>query len=150
MGNANRAPTNAELKAMEDLVEQGMKDGAYGMATGLIYNPGTYSKTDELIALAKVAAKHGGLYASHIRDESTAVLTAIEAMLQAGGLPLNVKVMLEGEEELGSPNLPAFLRDNPDPTEPDIRDALSANLCRCTGYHHIVEAVRLATRRTVR
>jgi len=46
--------------------------------------------------------------------------------------------------------LTAFLRDNPDPTEPDIRDALSANLCRCTGYHHIVEAVRLATRRTVR
>jgi len=46
--------------------------------------------------------------------------------------------------------LTAFLRDNPDPTEPDIRDALSANLCRCTGYHHIVEAVRLASRRTVR
>ena len=46
--------------------------------------------------------------------------------------------------------LTAFLRDNPDPTEPDIRDALSANLCRCTGYHHIVEAVRLATRHTVR
>ena len=54
---------------MEDLVEQGMKDGAWGLATGLIYNPGTYSKTDELIALAKVAAKHGGFYASHIRNE---------------------------------------------------------------------------------
>jgi len=46
--------------------------------------------------------------------------------------------------------LTAFLRDNPDPTEPEIRDALSANLCRCTGYHHIVEAARLASRRTVR
>jgi len=46
--------------------------------------------------------------------------------------------------------LTAFLRDNPDPTEADIRDALSANLCRCTGYHNIVEAVRLASRRTVR
>ena len=46
--------------------------------------------------------------------------------------------------------LTAFLRDNPDPTEPEIRDALSANLCRCTGYHHIVEAARLATRHTVR
>ena len=46
--------------------------------------------------------------------------------------------------------LTAFLRDNPDPTEPEIRDALSANLCRCTGYHHIVEAARLASRHTVR
>ena len=46
--------------------------------------------------------------------------------------------------------LTAFLRDNPDPTEPEIRDALSANLCRCAGYHHIVEAARLASRRTVR
>ena len=56
---------------MEALVEQGMKDGAWGLATGLIYNPGTYAKTDELIALAKVAARHGGFYASHIRDEGT-------------------------------------------------------------------------------
>ena len=57
MGNANRAPTADELKKMEELVEQGMKDGAWGLATGLIYNPGTYAKTDELIALAKVAAQ---------------------------------------------------------------------------------------------
>ena len=45
---------------MEDLVDKAMKDGAWGLATGLIYNPGTYAKTDEIIALAKVAAKHGG------------------------------------------------------------------------------------------
>lgn len=82
MGNANRAPTEIELKAMEDLVDQGMKAGAYGLATGLIYNPGTYSKTDELVALSKVAAKHGGLYASHIRDEGTGILTAIEEILE--------------------------------------------------------------------
>jgi N-acyl-D-aspartate/D-glutamate deacylase len=58
-----------------------MRDGAWGLATGLIYNPGTYAKTDELVALAKVAAKHGGLYASHIRNESTEVLAAIEEIL---------------------------------------------------------------------
>jgi N-acyl-D-amino-acid deacylase len=81
MGNANRAPTDKELKQMEDLVDQGMRDGAWGLATGLIYNPGTYSKTDELIALAKVAAKHDGFYASHIRDEGTAILSAIDEIL---------------------------------------------------------------------
>ena len=57
---------------MKALVEQGMKDGAWGMSTGLIYTPGTYAKTDELIELAKIAAGHRGIYASHIRDEGTA------------------------------------------------------------------------------
>ena len=81
MKNENREPTAKELKLMEDLVDQGMKDGAWGFATGLIYNPGTYSKTDELVALAKIAAKHGGFYASHIRNENTEVLVAIEEIL---------------------------------------------------------------------
>lgn len=82
MGNQNRRPTPRELKAMEYLVDQGMKDGAYGLATGLIYNPGTYANTDELIALAKIVAKHEGLYASHIRNENTEVLAAIEEILE--------------------------------------------------------------------
>ena len=51
MGNANRAPTDKELKQMEQLVDKGMRDGAWGLATGLIYNPGTYAKTDEIVAL---------------------------------------------------------------------------------------------------
>jgi N-acyl-D-amino-acid deacylase len=84
MGNANRVPTAEEFKKMEALVDQGMKDGAWGLATGLIYNPGTYARTDELIALAKVAARHGGFYASHIRNESTGVLAAIEEALTIG------------------------------------------------------------------
>jgi N-acyl-D-amino-acid deacylase len=82
MGNANREPTAKELKAMEELVDKGMRDGAWGLATGLIYNPGTYSKTDELIALAKIAAHHKGFYASHIRDESTGILVAIEEIIE--------------------------------------------------------------------
>ncbi len=82
MGNANREPTPKELRLMEDLVDKGMKDGAWGLATGLIYNPGTYAKTDEIIALAKIAATHKGFYASHIRDESTGVLIAIEEILE--------------------------------------------------------------------
>jgi N-acyl-D-amino-acid deacylase len=82
MGNANRAPTAAELGRMEDLVDAGMRAGAWGLSTGLIYNPGTYARTDELVALAKVAARHGGLYASHIRDEGVAVLAALEEILE--------------------------------------------------------------------
>lgn len=84
MGNNNRAPTDKEQLAMEELVEAAMKDGAYGMATGLIYNPGTYSKTEEIIGLAKVVGKHGGMYASHIRHEGAGLLTAIEEAIRVG------------------------------------------------------------------
>lgn len=84
MGNANRVPTAAELKKMEALVDQGMKDGAWSLSTGLIYNPGTYAQTEELIALAKVGARHGGFYASHIRNEGTGVLAAIAEALTIG------------------------------------------------------------------
>lgn len=82
MGNANREPTADELKKMEALVDQGMKDGAWGLATGLIYNPGTYAKTDEIVALAKVAAMHKGLYASHIRNENSEIFQAIDEILE--------------------------------------------------------------------
>jgi N-acyl-D-aspartate/D-glutamate deacylase len=84
MGNANREPTADELAAMEQLVEAGMKAGAWGLATGLIYTPGTYAKTEEIIALAKVAAGHGGIYASHIRHEDARLVEAIEEALRIG------------------------------------------------------------------
>jgi N-acyl-D-amino-acid deacylase len=94
--NANRAPTAAELKQMEAIVDQGMRDGAWGLATGLIYNPGTYAKTDEIVALARIAAKHGGFYASHIRGEGTGVLAAVEEALTIGreaGLAVHISHM---------------------------------------------------------
>jgi N-acyl-D-aspartate/D-glutamate deacylase len=84
MGNSNRLPTADEQKKMEGLADKAMRDGAWGLATGLIYNPGTYSKTDEIVGLAKVAARHGGLYASHIRNEGGGLLTAIEEALTIG------------------------------------------------------------------
>ncbi len=84
MGNANRPPTADELKKMEELVDKAMKDGTWGLATGLIYNPGTYAKTDEIIALTRVANRHGGMYASHIRNESGGLLDAIEEALTIG------------------------------------------------------------------
>jgi N-acyl-D-aspartate/D-glutamate deacylase len=96
MKNANRAPSADELKQMETLVDEGMKAGAWSLSTGLIYNPGTYARTDEIIALAKVAAKHGGFYASHIRSEGPDVLTALEEALKIGreaGLPVHISHM---------------------------------------------------------
>ncbi len=93
MGNANRQPTADELKRMGELVDQGMKDGAWGLSTGLIYTPGTYARTDELIDLARVAANHHGLYASHIRNEGTELLAALDEALRIGreaGLPVHV------------------------------------------------------------
>jgi N-acyl-D-aspartate/D-glutamate deacylase len=96
MKNANRPPTDDELKKMEALVDQGMRDGAWGLSTGLIYNPGTYAKTDEIIALAKVAAKHGGFYASHIRNEGTEVLMATDEAIRIGReakLPVHISHM---------------------------------------------------------
>lgn len=82
MGNVNRSPTPAELETMKSLVDKAMSDGAWSLSTGLIYNPGTYSKTDEIVELAKVAAKHGGLYASHIRDEGLGLLNSVNEVLQ--------------------------------------------------------------------
>lgn len=84
MGKANRKPTEAEMRRMETIVEQAMKDGAVGFSTGLIYIPGTYSSTDEVVKLAKVAAKYNGVYATHMRDEADSVVEAIEEALLIG------------------------------------------------------------------
>jgi N-acyl-D-amino-acid deacylase len=84
MKNVFRDPTPKEQMQMEALVEQAMKDGAVGLATGLIYIPGTYSKTPEVVGLAKVASMYGGIYASHIRDEASKVKEAIEEAINIG------------------------------------------------------------------
>jgi N-acyl-D-aspartate/D-glutamate deacylase len=69
MGQANRAPTADELERMRELVKRGMQEGAFGLSSGLFYTPGSFAKTEEVIALAAVAGEFGGLYTSHIRDE---------------------------------------------------------------------------------
>ena len=84
MGNDNRAPTTAEQSAMNALVKAAMDDGAFGMSTGLIYLPGTYSETDEVIALARVVAAEGGIYASHMRSEFDLIVDAIEEAIVIG------------------------------------------------------------------
>ncbi len=84
MGLDNRPPTAEEQTKMDALVELAMKDGAVGFSTGLIYLPGTFAKTDEVVELAKAASKYGGVYASHIRDEGNEVVKAIEEAINIG------------------------------------------------------------------
>lgn len=84
MGDTQRDPTAEEQKRMEALVEQAMLNGAVGLSTGLIYIPGTYSKTPEVIGLAKAASRYNGVYASHIRDEGDEVKEAIEEAINIG------------------------------------------------------------------
>ena len=84
MGTANRNATNAEMQTMEKLAEEAMRDGAVGMSTGLIYIPGTYAPTEEIVALAKVIRAGGGVYSSHIRYEEDKVLDAINEAIQIG------------------------------------------------------------------
>ena len=84
MGTANRAPSAGELEKMKGLVWKGMADGAVGLSTGLQYVPGTYSKTPEIIDLARVAANAGGVYASHMRNEGTELEASIQEALRIG------------------------------------------------------------------
>ncbi|MDE3135237.1 MAG: D-aminoacylase [Acidobacteriota bacterium] len=84
LGDVNRAPTPAELIKMQDLVAQQMKDGALGLSTALIYPPGTFAKTDEIIALAKVASAYGGIYATHMRSEGATEFQALDEAIEIG------------------------------------------------------------------
>ncbi|HEU4415891.1 MAG TPA: D-aminoacylase, partial [Candidatus Angelobacter sp.] len=84
LGDVNRAPTAAELEKMKSLVAQAMQQGALGLSTALIYPPGHFAKTDELIELAKVAAQYGGIYASHMRSEGLNEVAAVREALRIG------------------------------------------------------------------
>lgn len=105
MGRAMRDPNETEMQQMEAIVEQAMKDGAVGLSTGLIYIPGTYSKTEEIVRLAKVAAKYNGVYASHMRDEGDSVTYAIEEALLIGReakMPVEIShFKLSGQQNWG-------------------------------------------------
>ncbi len=81
MGQANRPPETDELNKMKALVATAMQDGAVGFSTGLIYTPGSYANTSEIVALAKIAAAYNGVYSTHMRNESDSVTDAIEEAL---------------------------------------------------------------------
>src|SRR5258705_6948897 len=82
VGPFDRVPTRQELEKMKSQVEQAMKDGAVGLSTGLIYLPGVFSKTDEIIERAKVAAAYDGIYASHMRHEDTRICEALDEVFR--------------------------------------------------------------------
>ncbi len=84
LGDDDKQPTSAQLEQMQALVREGMKDGAVGVSTSLEYTPAPYAKTEELIALAAEAGKLGGIYATHMRDESASVLESIDEALRIG------------------------------------------------------------------
>lgn len=84
MGNENRQPTGEELEQMKRLVDAAMREGAFGLSSGLKYVPGAYAETEEVIALAQVAGLHGGFYKSHMRDEGLKLLASVEETIRIG------------------------------------------------------------------
>lgn len=93
IGNERRPATAEELEKMQELAAQAMKDGAWGMSTGLIYVPSSYADTAELVAIAGVISEHGGIYASHIRGEGSGLLDSVNEAMEIGRraeLPVHV------------------------------------------------------------
>ena len=93
MGREQRAPTADELESMVGLVDTAMREGAYGLSSGLKYIPGAYADTDEVIALSRAAAAHDGIYITHLRDEGPGLLDSIRETIAIGegaGLPVQV------------------------------------------------------------
>ena len=93
IGDVDRAATAEEIEKMRGLVRQGMEDGAFGLSSGLFYVPGTFTPTAEVVELAKVAGRLGGIYISHMRDEASKVLESVRETItigEQGGLPTQV------------------------------------------------------------
>ncbi|HEV2114818.1 MAG TPA: D-alanyl-D-alanine carboxypeptidase/D-alanyl-D-alanine-endopeptidase, partial [Terriglobales bacterium] len=106
LGDADRAPSSEELEKMKALVAQAMEQGAFGVSTALIYPPGHYAKTDELVELAKVASHYGGIYATHMRSEGQGEIAAINEALRIGQeahLPVEIfHLKVSGKSRWGS------------------------------------------------
>jgi N-acyl-D-amino-acid deacylase len=93
VGLQNRPPTADEMRRMEEYVDRGMREGAFGLSSALIYPPGSYANTDELIALARVAARHKGVYFTHVRGESFRLEQAVAEAITIGAeakLPVGI------------------------------------------------------------
>lgn len=93
MGGDDRAPSPEEMEAMKELVAEGMKAGAVGMSNGLKYRPAVFATTDEVVELARVAARYGGFYATHMRSEGTEVIESVREAIEVGekaGIPVEI------------------------------------------------------------
>jgi len=104
LGFGDVQPDAQQLARMQQLVEEAMEQGALGLSTGLIYQPGSFAKTDELIALAQVAAKHGGFYATHLRSEGARIFEALDeafAIARAASIPVEIWHLKVGRSHWG-------------------------------------------------
>lgn len=93
MGFDERPPTKAEMREMKGCVDEAMRAGTFGMSTGLVYPPGCFAATDEIVELARVVARHGGFYASHIRGERETITEAVRECIAIGeraGCPVQI------------------------------------------------------------
>ncbi len=93
LGGEDRAPTAQELAEMKRMLAEAMEQGAMGISTSLVYAPAIYAKTDELVALSRVAASYGGVYSSHMRNEGTAIFQALDEAFRIGreaGIPVHI------------------------------------------------------------
>jgi N-acyl-D-amino-acid deacylase len=102
MGMENRAPTPGELERMRQLVARAMHDGAWGLSTGLIYLPGAYAKTAEVVELAKVAADSGGFYSTHLRDEGLHLIDGVQEAIDIGKRA-HIPIVLTHHKVVGQP-----------------------------------------------
>jgi len=113
MGKEDRKPEPEELKEMVRLAGVAIQDGAFGMATGLIYVPGTFAETEELIEIAKEIARHQGLYVSHIRGEGQTLLKSVEEAIRIGseaGCPTHIShFKASGKQSWGTLHLAATI-----------------------------------------
>jgi len=107
IGHEDREPTADELETMRAIVRDAMEDGALGVASSLMYPPGLFAKTDELIALSKIAAEHGGMYVSHMRDEGAQMIEAIGELLTIAR-EANIRAEIYHLKSSGQPNWPLF------------------------------------------
>src|SRR5918996_4918063 len=103
MGYTQRAPSAAELDTMKALMRESMEQGAFGLSTGLVYVPGTYAQTDEIIDIAKVAARYGGLYATHMRNEADRLFEAFDEAVRIGW-QAEIPVQISHHKATGRPN----------------------------------------------
>ena len=106
---ANREPTPAELETMRGMVAQAMHEGAFGLSTGLRYVPGTFSKTDEVVALSQVTADSGGIYTSHLREEGLGLLEGVAEAIEIGRRA-GITVVLTHHKVVGKPMWGASVR----------------------------------------
>ena len=102
IGLEDRAPTAAELVQMQDMVDQGMIEGAWGISTGLKYLPGAFAELDELVALSSVVVPYGGFYTSHLREEGLGLLESVSEALEIGK-QANIPVVLTHHKVVGQP-----------------------------------------------